>query len=200
MSLRKARAAVTLVAIAAACGLWCGLLTRAETGAFAPFVVQSLPQRASGDFDGDGRVDNAQIQDFGGLKHVSVRLSGSSDDVRLDTAVAVLIDEDVDHDGDLDLVAATAAGDVVIWLNDGHGRFTREVPSQSRSVGNESPSLQTEANMPSAIGIAPPFVPGPERSETAVVVVQIRRPTEPLRFDRHRLLPPGLRAPPTRSA
>lgn len=189
-----------LVALAAACDSWLGARTRAESGTFAPYVAPALPQGVSGDFDGDGRADIARIQDLDGLKHISVRLSGSADDVRLDAAVAILIDRDVDQDGDLDLVAATAAGDVVIWLNDGRGRFTRQLPSRSRSVGDEPASFDTQSNSQTAIGVTPLFVPPRDESETAVVVAQLHPPTAPLRFDRHRLVPPGLRAPPTRSA
>jgi len=199
MSFRKVRALVAVPAVTLAFVTSARLWPHAESRAFAPFVAESLPQFASGDFDGDGRSDAARIQDRDGATHVSVRLSGSPDDVWLDAAVAVLVDGDVDHDGDLDLVAATTTGDVVIWLNDGHGRFTRQLPARSRTLGQESTSIEVATNPPTAIGSPPVFSPSPDRSDEGVIVTRIRPPTVPIRFDRRRFLVLGLRAPPTLS-
>ena len=199
MSFRQVRALVAVSAVTLAFVTSAGLWPHAESRAFAPFVAESLPQFASGDFDGDGRSDAARIQDRDGATHVSVRLSGSPDDVWLDAAVAVLVDGDVDHDGDLDLVAATTTGDVVIWLNDGHGRFTRQLPARSRTLGQESTSIEVATNPPTAIGSPPVFSPSPDRSDDCVIVTRIRPPTVPIRFDRRRFLVLGLRAPPTLS-
>jgi hypothetical protein len=45
---------------------------------------------------------------------------------------------DVDHDGDLDVVAATVEEPVVIWIRDGSGRFTRQRPVDGRKMGADS--------------------------------------------------------------
>ena len=93
---------------------------------FTPFVQQALPQGAPGDFDGDGRPDVALIQDGTAGPRVAVRLSGSAGAVMLDAEVVGVIAADIDHDGDVDLVTAAPSGQVVNWLNDGRGRFTRQ--------------------------------------------------------------------------
>jgi VCBS repeat protein len=179
---------------------WCHLPTPAGVDVWAPYIAATLPQHAFGDFDGDGRPDLARIQDLAGRPQISVSLSGSSTDVRLEASVSVLIDGDVDHDGDLDLVGATASGDVFIWLNDGHGRFTRQEPSRSHGVAGEAAMVDVEWSSPAAIGTTAPLVVAPSRSETAVIHAQIRRPTAPLSFDRHFLGPQSLRAPPIPAA
>ena len=199
MSFRKRKQIVAVAIIALAAGLWSRLPTAAETRAFTPYVSNSPPQRASGDFDGDGRPDVARIQDPGGRPHITVLLSGSSVDVRLDASVAALIEGDVDHDGDLDLVAATAAGDVVIFLNDGHGRFTRQEPSPWRGFSNEAAVSHTDRTLATAVGITAPFISPPDCAETPVVVAQIRPPNAPLGFDLRFLNPRTLRAPPSPS-
>src|SRR5258708_4058204 len=96
--------------------------------AFTPFVPQTLPQSAWGDFDEDGRPDVALIEDGAGGTRLSVRLSGSPADVLLDARVVSVITADIDHDGDLDLVGTAPSGDVVTWINDGRGRFTLQEP------------------------------------------------------------------------
>src|SRR5207245_2837223 len=98
---------------------------------------QASPQRAQGDFDGDGRVDTALIQDRADARRISIRLSGSSSPVDLDATVTGVVQGDVDHDGDLALIAATPSGDLLIWINDGHGRFTRQPESDTRGLSSE---------------------------------------------------------------
>jgi hypothetical protein len=178
--------------------LWSGLALMRPLPAFTPYVPKSLPQGATGDFDGDGRPDEAHIQDRDeGRAYIGVRLSGSSAAVSLDGPFAAVIDGDIDHDGDLDLVAATASGDVLIWLNDGHGRFTPQERSPRRGVTSEPGVVNGERNQPVAVGLTAPFITSGTRAETAVVVAQIRPPTAPLAFDLNFLLLQSLRAPPT---
>src|SRR5262249_32646561 len=101
---RTSRIAALLILIAAS-----ALIASGGPGGSERRVAAAPPQGVLGDFDGDGRLDVARIQNLDGPPHVSVRLSGSIADVRLDAAIAVLIDNDIDDDGDLDLVAATAS-------------------------------------------------------------------------------------------
>jgi len=176
----------------------CLVLTR-PSRASTQFVPTPLPQHATGDFDGDGRPDVARIQNPDGLAHIFVRLSGSSAAVRLDGIFAAVIDGDIDHDGDLDLIAATASGDVLIWLNDGHGRFTPQERSPARGFASEPVVVSSERNQPVAVGVTAPVITSGNRVETAVVAAQIRPPTAPLAFNLNFLLLPSLRAPPSPS-
>jgi len=189
---------VTLGLLVVVSAFWSGLRLMRPSPAFTPYVPESLPQGATGDFDGDGRPDVAHIQDRDdGPAHIGVRLSGSSAAVTLDGAFAAVIDGDIDHDGDLDLVAATASGDVLIWLNDGHGRFTPQDRSPTRGFASEPVVVNGGWNDPVAVGVTAPVITSGARAETAVVVAQIRPPTAPLAFDLNFLLLQSLRAPPT---
>lgn len=76
-----------------------------------------------------------------------------------DLGVTALAFEDLDDDGDLDIVAAESDADggfsvaiaspstppvgIVVWVNDGSGRLTRKTPAASNRLENEpaSPSL-----------------------------------------------------------
>src|SRR5262249_47458263 len=42
--------------------------------------------------------------------------------------MAGLAADDFDHDGDTDLVGSSATGQLIVWLNDGHGRFSLLAP------------------------------------------------------------------------
>jgi VCBS repeat protein len=199
LSVRRRYLVLPLALLAAAALYRSGVAATERGRTFAPYIASSLPQHASGDFDGDGRADVARIQDPDGQPHISVLLSGSSAAVRLDGSVAVLIGGDVDHDGDLDLVAATATGDVLIWLNDGHGRFTLQEPFHSHTFSSEPAAVQTEPDTPTATGVTASFTAARNRAETPVVVAQIRPPTGPLGFDPRCPVPQSLRAPPATS-
>jgi hypothetical protein len=74
-----------------------------------------------------------------------------------DLGVSALAFEDLDDDGDIDIVAAepdadfnigtadgsTAPVGIIVWVNDGSGRLTRKTPAPSNSLGSgpASPSL-----------------------------------------------------------
>lgn len=168
----------------------------ALTGAFSPYVPQPLPQRASGDFDGDGRSDLAVIQDDSNSRHLSIRFSGSPDAIDLETTVAGVIQGDIDQDGDLDLVAVTPSSDVLVWINDGHGHFTRQETSQTPGLC-DGPVWNDSASSPAiALGTTVPAVAADNRAETRVVVTDSRPPGAPEPFDFAFLLLPCLRAPP----
>jgi hypothetical protein len=168
----------------------------AKAPGFTPFVAQALPQGAPGDFDGDGRPDQALIQDGVGGFQVSVRLSGSSGAVLLDGKVVGVIAADIDHDGYIDLVTAAPSGQVVNWLNDGRGGFTRQeaLPSDSlSSVAIVDESLQDTS---AALGSASPLGDLGVRSETLVLATGIRSLTDPPAIDLTFLSLESLRAPP----
>ena len=169
-------------------------------GPFAPFVPQAPPQRAVGDFDGDGRIDTALVQDRAGDRRIVIQLSRSASAVRLDAPVIGVIESDVDHDGDLDLVAATPSGDVLVWLNDGYGRFTRQAASSNGRDLSAAPAfVQMVWPESNAVGIRAPFVPSPTQTQARVLVTKARPPTHLVAFDSPTPILPPLRAPPTLS-
>jgi hypothetical protein len=173
--------------------LWAAV---ARAPGFTPFVPQSLPQGAPGDFDGDGHPDVALIQNGADGPHVSVRLSGSAGVVMLDAEVVGVIAADIDDDGDVDLVTAAPSGQVVNWINDGRGRFTRQLALPSDSLSSVVIVASASRDEPMALGAAAPFGgPGPLK-ETAVLVTRVRPPTDPLAFDLGFLSLQSLRAPP----
>jgi VCBS repeat protein len=186
---------VVIVAVAVVCAA-AGHLSRFDRrAAFVPYLTGSLPQNALGDFDGDGYADVARIDTAGVTSAISVQLSGSSQHVHLDAAVAVLIDNDIDHDGDLDLVATTSTGDVLIWLNDGHGQFTRQFPARTRSISGEA-SVDVGANEPALATTAIWAVPSLQRSAVMIGAARTRPPTLRVTVRSHDLLAAPLRAPP----
>jgi hypothetical protein len=65
----------------------------------------------------------------------------------VDLKVSSLVAADVDADGDLDIVASAAANGpvgIVVWVNDGDGRLTRERPAQPHTLGAEPPAPSVE--------------------------------------------------------
>lgn len=176
--------------------LFAGFALRKPPETFTPFVPQAPPQRALGDFDGDGRVDTALIQDGAGDRRISVQLSGSPNAVHLETPVTGVIEADVDHDGDLDLVAATPSGDLLIWLNDGYGRFTRQAASSTRGVSGGPVIIQTAWAEAMVLNVRTPVVPPPTRAETIVTATKIRPPTACSALHTRCPILPPLRAPP----
>jgi hypothetical protein len=128
MLLRKRPSGVLLIhaAMVVAVLSTCLALRVSMTCELSPYVPGALPQLALGDFDGDGHVDTAAIRDDIGGTHISIKFSGSLSTVDLRAAVTAVVQGDVDDDGDLDLVAATPSGELLIWINDGHGQFTQE--------------------------------------------------------------------------
>jgi hypothetical protein len=164
---------------------------------YTRFVAQPLPQHAIGDFDGDGRPDIANISArSSGRQDISIALSGSTDDVRLDASVSALIEGDFDHDGDLDLLATTPSGDVLVWVNDGHGRFTRQEPSPRRAITGEPVLASTADPSVTVVAAAGWVLEAPIRAHRAVVARAIRPPTAISVVSPDRQLVPALRAPP----
>lgn len=46
---------------------------------------------------------------------------------------------DIDADGDIDLVATDGSLDLLVWVNDGTGQFTRKRPAPTRDGRTEAP-------------------------------------------------------------
>ena len=171
-------------------------VTRAP-GGLTPFVPRALPQRAPGDFDGDGRQDLAIIQEGAAGSHISVRLSGSSSTISLESSAVTIVVTDIDQDGDLDLVAVASSGQVVAWLNDGRGRFTKQEASRSSRLSPETIVVDPLIDQPLALGATTPSIVLPRTPNgTPVAVTRVRPPAVPLAFDLVFLTLPGLRAPP----
>jgi hypothetical protein len=171
-------------------------LAHRASGVFSPFVPQPLPQRAPGDFDGDGRADEALIQDDAHDHHVLVSLSGSPSAVALEGSVVSVIAADIDHDGDVDLIAAAPSGELVTWLNDGTGRFILQKALQPGGLRPAASIINPPGRDLVALNPAGPSAAPASPTETAVVVTQIRPPTVPPAFELVFLVGASLRAPP----
>jgi hypothetical protein len=63
-----------------------------------------------------------------------------------------MIAADIDADGDLDVITSDSNLDLVIWVNDGHGRLSRRAARQPSSLQPEpaAPSVQNRTNIPAA--------------------------------------------------
>ena len=92
---------------------------------------------ALADFDGDGRLDKATLAGTGRSKSLEIRLSHTKTStlLRFDTLTSergAVFSEDVDNDGDNDLVWTDLIhpDDVIVWLDDGAGRFERVCPDR----------------------------------------------------------------------
>jgi hypothetical protein len=90
---------------------------------------------ALADFDGDNRVDEAKLGGTGRNKSIEIRLTHAKAPTFLsfDTLTSErgsLFARDIDNDGDNDLIWSDLLhpDDVVIWLDDGSGRFERVCP------------------------------------------------------------------------
>jgi hypothetical protein len=192
---RLARLGVGVVALVGALSV--RAITTTSAG-FTPFVSQSLPQVARGDFDGDGRSDVAVIRDAVHSK-ISITLSGSLDALQLEgtaAGLASVIEGDVDHDGDLDLVAASSSGDVLIWLNDGRGHFTRQ-KAPARGWSDGPVLIETSRAEFVAVGTTAPSIDPKNVAGAPVAITEVRRSAAPVAFTLRFLTVPALRAPPS---
>jgi hypothetical protein len=87
---------------------------------------------ALADFDNDGQLDRARIASAGLRNSIEIRLgfTGPSSWLHFETlnnTTGSLFSQDLDNDGDADLVWTDLlhADAVVVWLGDGMGRFER---------------------------------------------------------------------------
>ena len=195
----RARALNLAIVVSAvvAFGVAAAIAPTGSRGRYTRFVAPPLPQHAIGDFDGDGQLDVANISArSSGRQDISIALSGSAGDIRLDASVSALIEGDFDHDGDLDLLATTPSGQVLLWVNDGHGRFTRQEPSQRRTIAGEPVLASAGDPSVSVVAVDGWVLEAPVRAHRAVVARAIRPPTSISIVSRDRQLVPQFRAPP----
>jgi hypothetical protein len=184
------QAALLIAALAS-----CVALRDAGSGELSPYVSHVPPRLALGDFDGDGHIDTAVILDDVSGPRISIQFAGSSSTVDLAVPVAAVVQGDVDDDGDLDLVAATPSGELVIWINDGHGRFTQEPVLPASGLAGAPVVAETAAGAV-AIGTRAPALglADPSRFVTAASTDAWRDPISTPTNRRDAL--PLLRAPP----
>src|SRR5262249_35071518 len=90
---------------------------------------------ALSDFDGDNLADRARLGGEGARKSIEIYLSrtGKLSVLQFETLSAAhgsLLAQDVNNDGDVDLIWTDLLhpDDVVIWINNGLGRFERICP------------------------------------------------------------------------
>jgi hypothetical protein len=175
---------------------WAGTIPlRVVPPSFTPYVTPSPPQRADGDFDGDGRIDTALIENRAGAARILIQLTSSSSAFDLDPAVTGIVQGDIDHDGDLDLVAATSSGELLIWINDGHGHFTRQAAARTSAFSGEPVLVGLTVDQPFAIDVR--AAPLPLSRERTTLISGAVRPPQSCRV----IVPlsialPLLRAPP----
>jgi len=168
-------------------------------GTWTPFVAPVLPQRALGDFDGDGRGDIARIEAHSSGSRIAVRLSASTATVELGHSVVALAEGDVDRDGDIDLVAATASGDLAVFLNDGRGRFTRQGPSRGPSLSGAPILASASSETVSALGTSAPVIRPARESGSLTAIIRIRPRTATSIAASPSIGLSSLRAPPSAS-
>lgn len=91
---------------------------------FSNFTISKL--------DWDETLDSARLNAFGGTKSIVLSLSKSNKDTVLDFNTVSqepgsLFVQDIDHDGDTDLIWSDLvhSQDVTIWLGDGKGLFEK---------------------------------------------------------------------------
>ena len=96
---------------------------------------------------------SAALLDLPSTIRQSLRDSGDE----LVSAVAA----DFDDDGDLDVVATNGALDLLVFVNDGTGRYTRRQPAPVRDEHSQAPTPGVESREPftdAYISAAPPAV------------------------------------------
>jgi len=108
------------------------------------------------DFDNDGIPDSVLVE----YSTVRIVLSGGDQPVSglgHGASVVGLVAEDVDHDGDPDILTLTAAGKLWLWRNDGRGRFAGErvVPVKRFAGTMTAPVSLAQADEPGSPGDSP---------------------------------------------
>jgi len=173
---------------------WAGLRPPGEI--FVPYVPGSPPQLAVADFDADGSPDLAVIHDGRNGSDVSITLSGLPDTVELKVSARSVAASDIDHDGDVDLVATTSLNEIVVWLNDGRGHFTEEHRSTLPHVSPLANLVDAGRTEPAAVSTAETKLAEPTSTHSPVVVASVHQPTVLWPVRPSSVSPPSLRAPP----
>jgi hypothetical protein len=172
-------------------------LARGRDG-FTRYSPASRSLEIAADFDGDGRPDSVEVRSEGGGRSViEVALDGRTSIANVDEAITALVENDVDRDGDLDLVGETSSGKLLIWINDGEGRFVRETATaRTPHVGGEA-AVSTGGCRDTANLCVTVIAPVERRSAEVIDAVERvgRRPAPGLPCVVLGLLP-SLRAPP----
>ena len=191
--MRRRFSYLSLVIILLAGAAWTAV--RRPSATFTPFVPITTPQRAAADFDADGRLDVASIQEAG--SRVQITLSGSRDAVTFEVNARSIVASDIDHDGDTDLTVATTANQIVIWINDGRGHFTQKQPVSSPSLLPEATIAGAFPDEATSLGPKAPQVIGPNHQHPGVIVgTHARPPTGAVAFALTSVALPSPRAPP----
>ena len=122
---------------------------------------------ALSDFDGDNLIDRARLGGEGARKSIEIYLSrtGKLSVLQFETASpghGSLFAEDVNNDGDVDLVWTDLLhpDDVIIWLNTGLGRFERICPHEYAHtfiLGDRNLRTSDGYNPEAATGPVPSF-------------------------------------------
>jgi hypothetical protein len=109
--------------------LLCIAFFAAVPGFAASSVVPNVTPLFS-DFDGDHKVDHAELFSNGALKHIHISLGNfRAQALFFDSGVqehGQLLSDDIDSDGDADLVwiSQSQPRKLVLWLGDGRGNFS----------------------------------------------------------------------------
>lgn len=149
------------------------------------------------DFDGDGVLDATAVV---AGNRVRVELSASHALVTLPSAERVvgLASVDIDHDGDLDLVAFLGSGRSMVWINDGHGAFAAadRHPTESAPLVMAQTWIASVPLAPLAIGAwhpvwlaRPPSIVAPPRCLDRTVL-EMSAPRSTLACPRRGRAPP----------
>jgi hypothetical protein len=113
--------------------------------------------------------------------------------------VAGVVAGDVDHDGDVDLVAATPSGDLKVYLNDGRGRFTSQEPARRHTLVGESVTGYVDSSAALVLWSSAPSIRSIDRDGALVASTRIGPPTAPVPFKSTFFVLASLRAPPSPS-
>ena len=114
--------------------LWLGILLSFAGGLALPSFAAAQPPSFSiplfSDFDGDSKVDQAELVSNGAQKHIHVSFGSLNwKSLSFDSGVqdrGRLVSDDIDRDGDTDIVWISQGlpRTYVLWLGDGRGNFS----------------------------------------------------------------------------